>query len=152
MGQIYRKPLGIIHHAGFLNTSYNITEWERRLETKKLKVATSIQDIMSSEIEQAIADYRDGKMLILVDDEKRENEGDLIFAASAVTPEKINFLLKFGRGLVCIAPPEDRMRELDLKPLAMHNKSRFSTNFYDMIDATEGTTTGVSAYDQSHTI
>jgi 3,4-dihydroxy 2-butanone 4-phosphate synthase/GTP cyclohydrolase II len=107
---------------------------------------------MSAEIESAIADFQEGKMLILVDDEKRENEGDLIFAASAVTPEKINFLLKFGRGLVCIASPEERLRELDLKPLAMHNKSRFSTNFYDMIDATEGTTTGVSAYDQAHTI
>lgn len=107
---------------------------------------------MNTEIDKAIADYRDGKMLILVDDEKRENEGDLIFAATAVTPEKINFLLKFGRGLVCIAAPEERLRELDLKPLALHNKSRFSTNFYDMIDAVEGTTTGVSAYDQSHTI
>lgn len=107
---------------------------------------------MSADIEGAIADYKAGKMLILVDDEKRENEGDLIFAASTVTPEKINFLLKHGRGLVCIAAPEDRLRELDLKPLAMHNKSRFSTNFYDMIDAVEGTTTGVSAYDQAHTI
>ncbi len=107
---------------------------------------------MRTDINQAIADFADGKMLILVDDEKRENEGDLIFAASAVTPEKINFLLKYGRGLVCIAAPEERLRELDLKPLAMHNKSRFSTNFYDMIDAMEGTTTGVSAYDQAHTI
>src|SRR5690606_15406660 len=78
--------------------------------------------------------------------------GDLIFAANAVTPEKINFLLTHGRGLVCIAAPEDRLRELDLKPLAMHNKSRFSTNFYDMIDAVENTTTGVSAYDQAQTI
>lgn len=107
---------------------------------------------MTTDIEKAIADFKDGKMLILVDDEKRENEGDLIFAANAVTPEKINFLLKFGRGLVCIAAPEERLRELDLKPLALHNKSRFSTNFYDMIDAADGTTTGVSAYDQSHTI
>jgi len=107
---------------------------------------------MSTHIERAIADYKAGKMLILVDDEKRENEGDLIFAATATTPEKINFLLKHGRGLVCIAAPEERMRELDLKPLAMQNKSRFSTNFYDMIDAVEGTTTGVSAYDQAHTI
>lgn len=107
---------------------------------------------MSADILSAIADFKAGKMLILVDDEKRENEGDLIFAASAVTPDKINFLLKYGRGLVCVAAPEERMRELDLKPLAMHNKSRFATNFYDMIDAVDGTTTGVSAYDQSHTI
>lgn len=103
-------------------------------------------------IEDAIADYRDGKMLILTDDEKRENEGDLIFAAAHVSPQKINFLLKEGRGLVCVAAPEDRLRELDLKPLAVSNKSRFSTNFYDLIDATEGTTTGVSAFDQALTI
>lgn len=107
---------------------------------------------MSAEIEQAIADFKAGKMLILVDDEKRENEGDLIFAATAVTPEKINFLLTHGRGLVCIASPVERLQELDLKPLALHNKSRFSTNFYDMIDALEGTTTGVSVFDQAHTI
>lgn len=107
---------------------------------------------MISDIESALADFQAGKMLILIDDEKRENEGDLIFAAEAVAPEKINFLLKHGRGLVCIAAPEERLRELDLKPLAMHNKSRFATNFYDMIDAFDGTTTGVSAYDQSHTI
>lgn len=107
---------------------------------------------MISDIETALADFKAGKMLILIDDEKRENEGDLIFAADAVTPEKINFLLKHGRGLVCIAAPEERLRELDLKPLAMHNKSRFATNFYDMIDAVDGTTTGVSAYDQAHTI
>ncbi len=107
---------------------------------------------MISDIESAIADFKAGKMLILIDDEKRENEGDLIFAADAVTPEKINFLLKHGRGLVCIAAPEGRLHDLDLKPLAMHNKSRFSTNFYDMIDAVDNTTTGVSAYDQSHTI
>ncbi len=107
---------------------------------------------MSANIEKAIADFKAGKMLILVDDEKRENEGDLIFAATAVTPEKINFLLTHGRGLVCIAAPLERMEQLGLKPLALHNKSRFSTNFYDMIDAMEGTTTGVSVYDQAHTI
>lgn len=107
---------------------------------------------MSKDIETAIADFKAGKMLILVDDEKRENEGDLIFAATAVTPDKINFLLTHGRGLVCIAAPEQRMVDLDLKPLALHNKSRYSTNFYDMIDAVEGTTTGVSVYDQAHTI
>lgn len=107
---------------------------------------------MLTPIEEAIADYRDGKMLILIDDENRENEGDLVFAADHVTPEKINFLLKFGRGLVCLASPEDRLRRLDLKPLTPSNGSRFSTNFYDLIDAVEGTTTGVSAFDQAQTI
>lgn len=107
---------------------------------------------MSADIEKAIADFRAGKMLIMVDDEKRENEGDLIFAASAVTPEKINFLITHGRGLVCIASPLDRLEELGLKPLALHNKTRYSTNFYDMIDAMEGTTTGVSVHDQALTI
>lgn len=107
---------------------------------------------MGTDIQQAIADYKAGKLLILVDDEKRENEGDLIFAASTVTPEKINFLLKYGRGLVCIASPEDHLRKLDLKPQDSRHKTRFSTNFYDMIDAMEGTTTGVSAFDQALTI
>jgi len=107
---------------------------------------------MTSDIEKAIADFKAGKMLILVDDEKRENEGDLIFAATAATPEKVNFLITHGRGLVCIASPEERLRELDLKPLAMQNKSRYSTNFYDMIDAMDGTTTGVSVFDQALTI
>jgi 3,4-dihydroxy 2-butanone 4-phosphate synthase/GTP cyclohydrolase II len=105
-----------------------------------------------SPIEAAIADYRDGKMLVLVDDERRENEGDLVFAAAHVTPEKINFMLKFGRGLVCVASPETRLQELDLQPQVRANPTRFGTNFYDMIDAVEGTTTGVSAYDQAHTI
>jgi len=111
----------------------------------------SDQPIFDS-IEAAIADYRDGKMLILVDDEKRENEGDLIFAATHVSPEKINFLLREGRGLVCIASPEERLRALDLKPLTSANRSRFSTNFYDLIDAAEGVSTGVSAFDQAHTV
>ena len=103
-------------------------------------------------IEEAIADFREGRMLILTDDEKRENEGDLIFAASHTTPEKINFLLKEGRGLVCIAAPESKLKSLDLKPLTVQNRSRFSTNFYDMIDAVEGTSTGISAHDQALTI
>ncbi|MGI8905020.1 MAG: GTP cyclohydrolase II [Candidatus Sumerlaeaceae bacterium] len=107
---------------------------------------------MVSSIDEAISDYREGKMLVLVDDEKRENEGDLVFAAAHVTPEKINFLLKFGRGLVCLAAPEPRLRQLDLKPLASTNSTRFGTNFYEMIDAVDGTTTGVSAYDQALTI
>ena len=107
---------------------------------------------MLTPIEEALAEYRAGGMLIVIDDEKRENEGDLVFSASHTTPEKINFLLKFGRGLVCIASPEQRLRDLDLKPLTAANRSRFSTNFYDMIDAVEGTTTGVSAFDQAHTI
>lgn len=107
---------------------------------------------MLASIEQGLADYRAGKMLILTDDEDRENEGDLIFAAAYVTPEKVNFLARYGCGLICVATTEDRLRELGLKPLATRNTSRFGTNFYEPVDAVDGTTTGVSAQDRANTI
>lgn len=103
-------------------------------------------------IEEGLADYRAGKMVILTDDEDRENEGDLVFAGEHVTPEKINFMTKHGRGLLCIASTEDRLLQLGLKPQPKRNKTRFETNFYDMIDAAKGTSTGVSAHDRATTI
>jgi 3,4-dihydroxy 2-butanone 4-phosphate synthase / GTP cyclohydrolase II len=107
---------------------------------------------MVSSIEEGLADYRAGKMVILTDDEDRENEGDLIFAASYVTPEKVNFMARFGRGLICLATTEQRLSELGLKPLSSRNTSRFGTNFYDPVDVIHGTTTGISASDRSKTI
>ncbi len=113
---------------------------------------TGTRPTMLATIEEGLADYREGRMLILTDDEDRENEGDLVFAASHVTPEKINFMARFGRGLVCLATTESRLRDLSLVPLKMRNTSRFGTNFYEPIDAAEGTTTGISASDRSVTI
>src|SRR5947207_14566186 len=101
-----------------------------------------------SPITGIVSAIRAGEIVILVDDEDRENEGDLVFAAAYVTPEKINFLAKHGRGLICLATTEERLRELSLKPLAALNTTRFGTNFYDPIDVIRGTTTGISVHDR----
>ncbi|MCX7626300.1 MAG: GTP cyclohydrolase II [Candidatus Sumerlaeaceae bacterium] len=103
-------------------------------------------------VEEAIELYRRGEILILVDDEDRENEGDLVFAGCHVSPEKINFLAKHGRGLICVATTRERLEQLGLRPLASHNTSRFGTNFYEPVDAVQGTTTGISAADRAATI
>ncbi len=102
--------------------------------------------------EEAIEEIRKGNMVILVDDEDRENEGDLCIAAEKVTPEVINFMAKYGRGLICLALTEERCRELDLKPMVTDNTAPFQTAFTVSIDAREGTTTGISAYDRALTI
>src|SRR5271154_6774976 len=97
-------------------------------------------------------DIRNGKMIILVDDEDRENEGDLTMAAEKITPEAINFMAKFGRGLICLSLTEQRCETLDLKPISPRNTSAFGTPFCEPIDAKRGTTTGVSAADRATTI
>jgi 3,4-dihydroxy 2-butanone 4-phosphate synthase / GTP cyclohydrolase II len=103
-------------------------------------------------IEQVIADYRKGNLVIIVDDEDRENEGDLAFAASLCTPEKINFMAKEARGLICIAMEGKRLDELDLPLMVNENTSPFHTAFTDSVDAREGTTTGISAADRCATV
>lgn len=103
-------------------------------------------------VEEAIEEIRKGKMVILVDDEDRENEGDLCIAAEKVTPEAINFMAKYGRGLICLALTEERCKELDLEPMVKNNTAPFHTNFTVSIDAREGITTGISAYDRALTI
>ncbi len=103
-------------------------------------------------IEEAIQDYRDGKPVILVDDEDRENEGDLIVAAEMATPESVNFMVTHGRGLVCIPLTAQRLQELGLPMMVSDNTSRFTTAFTVSVDATHGTTTGVSAFDRAVTI
>jgi 3,4-dihydroxy 2-butanone 4-phosphate synthase/GTP cyclohydrolase II len=100
----------------------------------------------------AIAKIRAGHMIILVDDENRENEGDLTLAAEFVTPEAINFMAKYGRGLICLTLTEERADELRLFPMTQQNTSRFGTAFTETIEAREGVTTGISAYDRSRTI
>jgi len=103
-------------------------------------------------ISEAIEEIRAGRMLVVVDDEDRENEGDLTIAAQFVTPEVINFMATHGRGLICLALTPERCDELDLPPAARHNTSRFSTAFCESVDAREGVTTGISAADRARTI
>ena len=103
-------------------------------------------------IEEALRRYRDGEMLILVDDENRENEGDLVIAAKHTTPEAINFMVTYGRGMVCMPITEDRARELGLSPMCSDNTAVHGTGFTVTVDAKEGISTGISAYDRAHTI
>ena len=103
-------------------------------------------------VEQALEAVRAGRLIIIVDDEDRENEGDLMVAAEKVTPEIINFMAKFGRGLICLSLTRERVEELQLPPMVRENTARFGTAFTVSIDAREGVTTGISAYDRARTI
>ena len=105
-----------------------------------------------SPIEEVLEDYRRGKMVILVDDEDRENEGDLVIAAESVSADDINFMAAHGRGLICLALTEDRCRQLNLSLMVNQNNSRYSTNFTVSIEAADGVTTGISAADRARTI
>ncbi len=105
-----------------------------------------------TKIEAAIEDIKSGKMVILVDDEDRENEGDLTMAAELVTPEAINFMAKHGRGLICLTMTDQRCDQLRLQPMVSNNTSPFSTAFTVSIEAKRGVTTGISAADRAHTI
>jgi 3,4-dihydroxy 2-butanone 4-phosphate synthase/GTP cyclohydrolase II len=103
-------------------------------------------------IEETIAEIKSGKMVILVDDEDRENEGDLTMAAEAVTPEAINFMAKYGRGLICLSMTGEKIDSLDLPPMVNNNTSAFQTGFTVSIEARCGVTTGISAADRARTI
>jgi 3,4-dihydroxy 2-butanone 4-phosphate synthase/GTP cyclohydrolase II len=103
-------------------------------------------------VEEAVADIRAGRMVVVVDDEDRENEGDLTLAAEFVSPEAINFMARFGRGLICLTLTEERADYLRLSPMTIENTSRFGTAFTETIEAREGVTTGISAADRAHTI
>ena len=105
-----------------------------------------------SSIEEAVEDVRQGKMIIIVDDEDRENEGDLMVVAEKATPELINFMARFGRGLICLTLTEERTKELGLSMMVEDNQSAFETPFTVSIDARQGITTGISAADRAHTI
>jgi len=98
-------------------------------------------------IEQAIEDIKSGRMVILVDDEDRENEGDLTMAAEAVTPEAINFMAKYGRGLICLSMTGEMADNLGLPPMVEDNTSPYETGFTVSIEAKKGVTTGISAAD-----
>src|SRR5665213_2668928 len=122
--------------------STRLREWARRNKNSKY----------IAEVAEAVAEIRAGRMVVVVDDEDRENEGDLTLAAEFVTPEAINFMARFGRGLICLTLTEERADYLRLGPLPQENTSRFGTAFTESIEAREGVTTGISAYDPAHTI
>jgi len=105
-----------------------------------------------TDVPGALDEIRAGRMVVVVDDEDRENEGDLTLAADFVTPEAINFMARYGRGLICLALTEERADHLRLFPMTQQNSSRFGTAFTETIEAREGVTTGISAADRSHTI
>jgi 3,4-dihydroxy 2-butanone 4-phosphate synthase / GTP cyclohydrolase II len=105
-----------------------------------------------TDVPSAIEDIRAGRMVVVVDDEDRENEGDLTLAAEKVTPDAINFMAKYGRGLVCLAMTEERLDHLRIGPMTTENTSNYGTAFCEAIDARDGVTTGISAYDRSRTI
>jgi len=105
-----------------------------------------------AEIEEVLEDLRQGKMIVLVDDEGRENEGDLTIAAEKVTPEAVNFMAKYGRGLICLALSPEIVERLKLAPMVYDNRSAFKTAFTTSIEARCGVTTGISAADRAHTI
>ena len=105
-----------------------------------------------SNVPDAIEEFRAGRMIVIVDDEDRENEGDLTLAAEKVTPEAINFMAKYGRGLVCLTMTEERLEHLRLGPMSAENTSQYGTAFCEAIDARTGVTTGISAHDRARTI
>src|ERR1700747_2191099 len=105
-----------------------------------------------TDVPTAIEEIRAGRMIVVVDDEDRENEGDLTLAAEKVTPEAINFMAKFGRGLICLAMTEERLEHLRIGPMTAENTSSYGTAFCEAIDAREGVSTGISAFDRARTI
>src|SRR5947209_12802864 len=105
-----------------------------------------------SPITEIIAEIRAGRVVILVDDEDRENEGDLVFGAEFVSADKVNFLATHGRGLICMPITEERAQRLGLRPMVEQNRSRHGTNFTVSIEAAEGISTGISAHDRALTI
>jgi len=104
------------------------------------------------DVPDAIEEIRGGRMIVVVDDEDRENEGDLTLAAEKVTPEAINFMAKHGRGLICLALTEERLDHLRIGPMTAENTSQYGTAFCEAVDARQGVTTGISAYDRARTI
>jgi 3,4-dihydroxy 2-butanone 4-phosphate synthase/GTP cyclohydrolase II len=110
------------------------------------------REVQFNTIPEAIEEIKRGKCVVVVDDEDRENEGDLIMAAEAVTPEAINFLAMHGRGLICVPLTDDRIDRLKLHPMVSQNTAKLGTRFTVSVDALEGTTTGISAHDRAITV
>ncbi|MGA7839642.1 MAG: bifunctional 3,4-dihydroxy-2-butanone-4-phosphate synthase/GTP cyclohydrolase II [Candidatus Acidiferrales bacterium] len=121
---------------------------------RQLQIVSAVDERTDSfaRIEDAIAAMRAGKMVVVVDDEDRENEGDLTIAAQKITPDAINFMARYGRGLICLAMTPERLDELDIPLMVSQNSSRFETAFCVSIEAKRGTTTGISAADRAATV
>src|SRR5215831_15789939 len=129
---------------------HNSKEWKYR--SALIRTFMSEHKPPFASIDEAIQEIRQGRMIVLVDDEDRENEGDLTMAAEKVTPDAINFMAKYGRGLICLTLTEQRCELLGLAPISPRNTSAFGTPFCEPIDARIGTTTGTSASDRATTI
>lgn len=112
----------------------------------------SIDSVSICSIVEIIEELRQGRMVVLLDDEDRENEGDLVMAAQFATPSDINFMAKHGRGLICLTLSEERGKQLNLEPMVLNNGTKMGTNFTVSIDAAKGIATGISATDRAHTI
>jgi 3,4-dihydroxy 2-butanone 4-phosphate synthase/GTP cyclohydrolase II len=117
-----------------------------------IKEGSFVQTHIRSAVETAVEAIRQGHMVIVVDDQQRENEGDLIMAASQVTAESVNFMARFGRGLICVPMTPERLSALELPPMTTHPQDTMRTDFTISVDAREGTTTGISAGDRARTI
>ncbi|MGV3679914.1 MAG: 3,4-dihydroxy-2-butanone-4-phosphate synthase, partial [Acidovorax sp.] len=113
---------------------------------------TPLTPVPISPVEDIVAEMRAGRIVILVDEEDRENEGDLVLAADHVTPEAINFMARFGRGLICLTLSRERCERLRLPPMVTRNGTKHSTAFTVSIEAAEGVTTGISAADRARTV
>ena len=135
-----------------------LESWQTADSSSKCTAGVSPADLSDSmedqfcTIEEAIQDIREGKVIIVVDDEDRENEGDFIMAAEKVAPEAINFMAKHGRGMICLPTTRRRLEELNLSMMVDRNTAKMGTPFTVTVDAVHGTTTGISAYDRAHTI
>src|SRR5438874_13068604 len=103
-------------------------------------------------IEAVIEDLRKGRIVIVVDDADRENEGDLIMAAEYVTPEAVNFMTKFGRGLICVPTTSERLKQLGIEQMVVQNRDAFRTDYQVSVDAATGITTGICAADRARSI
>lgn len=115
-------------------------------------LAANEKAIEKTTVEEAVEAFRNGEILLVIDDEERENEGDLVIAAEKATPEAINFMTKYGRGLVCVGITRERARQLHLEPMVKNSTALHNTAFSISVDAIEGTTTGISAFDRAITI
>lgn len=133
----------------FLDASFFMSQ---ALSDHKNSIESTDQAVVISPIEAIIEDIRLGKMVVLVDEEDRENEGDLIVAAEFVTADHINFMATHGRGLICLTLTEERCQQLNLSPMVQRNGAKMGTNFTASIEAATGVTTGISTADRAHTI
>jgi len=113
---------------------------------------TANKEFAFSDIEEIIADVRDGKMVIVVDDENRENEGDLVMAAARVHTEDVNYMARYGRGLICLTLTRERCRQLRLPLMVTETDEQLATNFTVSIEEAAGITTGISAHDRARTV